>query len=434
MNEREDTGDTATTSNARPLPTVTRGGRTFTLLFHNLLRPLSADEWSRLCESIDRYGIQGSILCDENDGVIDGDHRMLIAEEKDIPLDKIPIAVRTGLTHEQKKELALSLNADRRQLSDEEIKKLREQRVERVAAARREGKSTRENAGQEKISDMQVRNDLKDATAKGFAVDPPDGRVKGKDGKKRRAKRRPVSFGFLDDATKGILGDHELTHNESVMSALVRLPFDKRESAARQLVASGAKTVKEALAILKGYAATAPQPDHVVAPAEAEDAAPPQEEQAPPVEAEEAGQSVPPAESVKAGQPEATTLTTPAPAAPSPAPRRSSATRPVTYNPDKGIQFYGHRSPSTVADVECLLLLVIRERAKVLVQQRQTGRTEKAKLERLEARYQLIYEDLNSVIDRLEGLYQSQYTDGQPIRKIASEDDQPADGQEPADA
>jgi hypothetical protein len=292
MNDRENTGDTATNSNAtngdaRPLPTITIDGRTFTLLFPDLFRPLTADEWSRHLKSIDRHGVQNAIVCDEHDGVIDGGHRLRGSAElgKGIP----PVVVRPGLTYEQKKELALSLNADRRQLSDAEIKKLKEQRVERVAAARREGESTRAIAAKEKISDMQVRNDLKDATAKGFAVDPPGGKVSGKDGKKRPAKRRPVSFSFLDDATKAVIRGHELTRNESVMDALLRLPFDKREAAARQLVASGAETVKAALAIIKSCTATAPQPDHVVAPAEAEEVPPPQGP-APPVEIEEADQ------------------------------------------------------------------------------------------------------------------------------------------------
>lgn len=62
-------------------------------------------------------------------------------------------------------------------------------RRERVAESRMEGESLRTIAEKEGVSEMTVRNDLKDSTAKGFAVEPPDGKVMGRDKKERPATK-----------------------------------------------------------------------------------------------------------------------------------------------------------------------------------------------------------------------------------------------------
>jgi hypothetical protein len=175
------------------LPTVKIGDRTFTFLFPDLIPPLSDDELMRLRESIRLNGVIARVVVDESDGVIDGINRLRVAEE--IGLTTVPVEVQAGLTHEKKVELAYSLNEDRRQLDAAAMKKLRQQRVARVAEARREGKSTREIAEQEQVSQTQVIRDLEEAksTEPGGSVDPPGGKVKGKDGKKRTARRPQTS-------------------------------------------------------------------------------------------------------------------------------------------------------------------------------------------------------------------------------------------------
>jgi hypothetical protein len=169
--------------------TVTVGTRTFTLPFADLLPELSEREMTDLREGIRCNGVITPIIVDEHDGVIDGAHRVTIAAE--VGRTNVPVAVRTGLTHAQKTVLAIKLNSDRRQMSPETIKRLKAERVKRVAAARRQGKSTREIAAEEGISQSQVVADLKAATEQGCSVEPQDGRVKGKDGKKRPAARKP---------------------------------------------------------------------------------------------------------------------------------------------------------------------------------------------------------------------------------------------------
>src|SRR5690349_15326101 len=96
------------------------GDRPLTLLFPDLLRPLTQGEREYLTDSIQAHGIQVAIKVDEDDGVIDGGHRLSIACELGLPREQIPMELVEGLTLDQKRELALSLNTARRQLSAED--------------------------------------------------------------------------------------------------------------------------------------------------------------------------------------------------------------------------------------------------------------------------------------------------------------------------
>jgi hypothetical protein len=102
------------------LPTVKIGKRTFTILFPGLLRDLTQDEMVNLRKSVRRNGVVTPVVVDENDGVIDGANRLRVAEELDCKT--VPVEVRRGLTHEKKRELARSLNIDRRQLTRAEVR------------------------------------------------------------------------------------------------------------------------------------------------------------------------------------------------------------------------------------------------------------------------------------------------------------------------
>lgn len=85
-----------------------------------------------------------------------------------------------------------SANYHRRHLTTEEQQRHRADRIERVATGRREGKSLRELAEEEGVSQPQILRDLKRATDTGVSVDPPSGKVVGKDGKERPATRPTV--------------------------------------------------------------------------------------------------------------------------------------------------------------------------------------------------------------------------------------------------
>jgi hypothetical protein len=141
----------------------------------------------RLRESIRLNGVITPVVVDESGGVIDGINRLRLAAE--LGLATVPVEVRPGLAHETKIKLAYSLNEDRRQLDAAALKKLRGQRVARVAEARRRGMSTRTIAEQEGVSQTQVVADIRKATEQGCSIAPKGGEVTGKDGKKRPARR-----------------------------------------------------------------------------------------------------------------------------------------------------------------------------------------------------------------------------------------------------
>lgn len=94
------------------------------VLYQNM-PPLSPEEYQALTDSIREHGIQVPVILDEEGTVIDGHHRMKIADELGV---ECPRTYRRGLSDTEKRTLALSLNVDRRHLT-------REQRRQIVAAS-----------------------------------------------------------------------------------------------------------------------------------------------------------------------------------------------------------------------------------------------------------------------------------------------------------
>jgi hypothetical protein len=178
-----------------PSPTVTVGGRTFTILFPDLLRPLRPDERSELLQSIcQRKRVLVPVVIDEEDGVIDGGHRLSLVSYLQLPIEAVPLRVERGLTLEQKAEMALSLNHGRRHLAARDWKQMADERRDRIKEAvklRRKGMSTRDIAAETGVSEKRVRDDLAEATAKGYAVEPEGGVIHGRDGKDRSVAAPP---------------------------------------------------------------------------------------------------------------------------------------------------------------------------------------------------------------------------------------------------
>jgi hypothetical protein len=92
-----------------------------------------------------------------------------------------------GMTIEQYVE---TVNDHRRHETQEQATKRIEKRRGRVANAREEGKSIRTIAEEEGVSPGTVQRDLETVTVSGDTVQPPDGMVTGKDGRKQPAARR----------------------------------------------------------------------------------------------------------------------------------------------------------------------------------------------------------------------------------------------------
>ena len=85
--------------------------------------PLSPEEFAALERSILDRGVEVPIIFDEAGSVIDGHHRLKICKKHNIT--NYPTIVRGGLSDDEKRDLAQSLNMARRSLS-------REQRQEQI--------------------------------------------------------------------------------------------------------------------------------------------------------------------------------------------------------------------------------------------------------------------------------------------------------------
>lgn len=92
------------------------------LLQTGLFFPLTDQEYEALHDSIERHGIQSPIILGEHIPLVDGRHRLLIAEE--LGLDDVPSIWLQGLDPEQERELAIALNAARRQLNRTQRRKI----------------------------------------------------------------------------------------------------------------------------------------------------------------------------------------------------------------------------------------------------------------------------------------------------------------------
>lgn len=126
-----------------------------------------------LRESIRRFGVLVPVTVDQNGTMLDGHHRARIATELGVQYDRL---VHHCADDDERREIARTLNSDRRQLTAE-------QRQAVVVALREAGHSAPAIAGALGVSDQTVYRDLAASTH----VEPE--RVAGRDGKSYPAKR-----------------------------------------------------------------------------------------------------------------------------------------------------------------------------------------------------------------------------------------------------
>jgi hypothetical protein len=168
---------------------------TYATPFHDLFRPLTADERQDLRASIKEHGVQVPVTvyqsAEHGPAIIDGMNRWSVCQELgvDCPVNDLG-AIEDGTAG----ELAEQLNHCRRHLAPKEwheVRSARAERIKRIADSRADGKSTRTMAAEEGISEKMVRNDLDAAAAAGILDEPET--VTGKDGRPQRStkKRQP---------------------------------------------------------------------------------------------------------------------------------------------------------------------------------------------------------------------------------------------------
>jgi len=157
-------------------------GQTFHFkVYGRAVRPLTDREYAALRSSIKEEGrIEVAIVVDPRGNVVDGKHRLLIADE--LGLEDFPVNVIDG-DEEMLHRLAEDLNACRRQFTKQQLAELRRQRRARVEVQRKAGKSLRQIAAEEGVNYVTIRNDLAAS-----AVDP-DVEVHGSDGRVQPASK-----------------------------------------------------------------------------------------------------------------------------------------------------------------------------------------------------------------------------------------------------
>lgn len=189
-------------------PTVTHGLKTFVLPFADLFRPLTCDEEAEARASYARVGIMSPVFVYDSerygrDCVIDGANRLRIAQDMglDLRVEKL------RATDDVARTMAEDANIARRQVTPADARAAREKRIERVVAARAEGKSIRAIAAEVGTNPKQVRRDL-EAAGGGTAPTCPD-KVTGTDGKTYPAARRHSDEHVLAVPTRDDLRDDD---------------------------------------------------------------------------------------------------------------------------------------------------------------------------------------------------------------------------------
>lgn len=126
---------------------------------------------------------------DENDGIIEGINRLEIAAEFEAAgkVIEVPTVVRKGLSFAEKRTLCEELNWKRRQASAADLKKRKEERLERVAKHRKAAMSVRRIADREHVSPETISQDVKECIKRGMLLpETEETVVKGKDGTKQK--------------------------------------------------------------------------------------------------------------------------------------------------------------------------------------------------------------------------------------------------------
>ena len=158
---------------------------------------LPAHVEAALRASIKRFGVLVPVALDQHGRILDGHHRKRIAGELGVPCPSISFEVKDD---DEAREVSRTLNADRRQLSEDERKAV-------AADLRAEGHSLRAIADALGVSKSQVDRDL--STVPRGTVPR---QVVGLDGKKRpaQARQRPRSGSRTLDvsALAKILSEH----------------------------------------------------------------------------------------------------------------------------------------------------------------------------------------------------------------------------------
>jgi ParB-like chromosome segregation protein Spo0J len=168
------------------LPTITIEGKSFELLFKDLFRPHTPEEYASMKADIAANGILRPVTLNPEGQVIDGQHRLMIAAELGIPYENIRFHTLPLLTIEECAHAANSLQLEGRQLTAEERLTAMHKRNDRIREDVANGKSKRASAVANGVSEFTARKALKSAAALPIAPAPSPpvpAKLEGLDGK-----------------------------------------------------------------------------------------------------------------------------------------------------------------------------------------------------------------------------------------------------------
>jgi DNA-directed RNA polymerase specialized sigma24 family protein len=103
---------------------IALGDRKFRLPYIDLLRPLNDQEYQALLDSVAEHGIVNPIVVTEDGVVLDGYHRLRAAVELGLAPSSVPVIVVPFLDEQSRIAMAVALNANRRQLREDDLKRV----------------------------------------------------------------------------------------------------------------------------------------------------------------------------------------------------------------------------------------------------------------------------------------------------------------------
>lgn len=158
--------------------TLNYQGITYSLTFADLFPPLGPKDRQRLSESIRQFGVKVPVVISETNEVIDGANRLELAIEHG--LTDVPFAIRPDHSELERRELAETLNLDRRHLSRDQIRALIADRLKSNPE-----RSDRDIAAEVGSSDKTVASERQSLAS--TAEIPKLTSRRGRDGKLRRS-------------------------------------------------------------------------------------------------------------------------------------------------------------------------------------------------------------------------------------------------------
>jgi site-specific DNA-methyltransferase (adenine-specific) len=166
---------------------------------YQILPPLNEQEYETLKNSIDTNGLEYPVIVDENGEIVDGFHRQRACEELKVKCSRI---VREFESESEKYELALSLNCNRRHLSQNQKRRVIEGYLLRDPQIA--NNNLADLIGLSKNTVASVREHL-EATGQ---IDKFE-KLRGRDGKLRNKKQNKILANSNKEAEKAyqIIGD-----------------------------------------------------------------------------------------------------------------------------------------------------------------------------------------------------------------------------------